>query len=231
MSAIPFNSTFVMKHSSTPGDFYGTFEENIIPAMSPLTRPEKRVPEKPNFLGFVPKKGNGGYVNICINKYPERISKVDKYDAARELYTKSFAQHKKNMKGAPFAVSRKCSYFDENPYKTDKIMKTYKETKEKPYRRGPEFVVPGPGKKLGGNKSGCFDKYPPHSADKYLSAKQIEKELIKKMVKPTRDSGIMRPAGIPKKWRIQSEIPYNIQFRVHAKNWRCAEPFVYFKPC
>lgn len=69
--AKPFVPPGVQKRHACPGDYYGTFSGNI-EAFSNVKKkapPYKREPRK---IGTSPgKKGGPGYLDICLNPYPE----------------------------------------------------------------------------------------------------------------------------------------------------------------
>lgn len=79
VSERPFMPPANGKLHSTPGDWYGTFEGKM-DAFS--TKMKARAPfkhEGPNALTNPGKKGGYGYVNICLNPYPDHRYDLESY--------------------------------------------------------------------------------------------------------------------------------------------------------
>ncbi|PSN41568.1 UPF0602 protein [Blattella germanica] len=219
ISKSPFVAPGETKKHSTPGDYYGTFEK--VEAFSPILK--KRPPykkEPPNLLSNPAKKGGPGYVDITLSKYPEHS--VDFYDASRLKQAKEYEIYKKGFKAGPFYPGR-CPqpYFDPNPFLDENPGPTYVRPKEKSFKsKGGYWYPSSPAKKDGGCKAGCFDKWPEHSADKYLSEAEI-------MRKKYRVNKVFYPQAWGKSMQTCSVVNQKVDICVNQKNFRTYEPITF----
>ncbi|CAF1169496.1 unnamed protein product [Adineta ricciae] len=170
----PFVTMSRAKDPEGLGSFFGTFgglPKDPDPTKSKYRDQPKPSPEKPNFKTNPSKKGTGyGYPHLCLSKDPSYTykDKTDDYSASIDAQRKDFAHHKASMKAGVFKLNmHPKEYFDRNPFHDDgKGGKRRGEEKERsrsaPSDKKP-FKFSSPGKSLGGNKDGCFDKFPKRS--------------------------------------------------------------------
>ncbi|ERL94987.1 hypothetical protein D910_12259 [Dendroctonus ponderosae] len=217
VSERPFMPPANAKLHSTPGDWYGTFEGKL-DAFS--TKMKARAPfkhEGPNPLTSPGKKGGYGYVNICLNPYPDHS--VEKYGAKAK-----YKQYGQTLDGPMVVGTHPKPFFEPNPYKNPDNIKpgpTYVPPKEKSLPPLPpgKFIPTGPGKLvLGGCKAGCFDKYPEHKAEKYKpsSESKSKKWFLSGTFQP--------PASGERSYYTCSVINENLRFRVNENNYNAYQP-------
>jgi len=163
---IPVNSC---KKPNGKGMPYGTFAGKI-DYLSPITR--KNGVHKslgPNFLNNPSKKGSGyGYENVTIGKsYPY---KGDKYDRQKTLDRIERKEFKSKMKAGAFKLNmHPVSYFNENPYRSDKHLPKLKPRRSMSTSRisNKVFLCSSPGKSSAGCHAGTFDPFPKYIHDPY----------------------------------------------------------------
>ncbi|ENN81840.1 hypothetical protein YQE_01779, partial [Dendroctonus ponderosae] len=216
VSERPFMPPANAKLHSTPGDWYGTFEGKL-DAFS--TKMKARAPfkhEGPNPLTSPGKKGGYGYVNICLNPYPDHS--VEKYGAKAK-----YKQYGQTLDGPMVVGTHPKPFFEPNPYKNPDNIKpgpTYVPPKEKSLPPLPpgKFIPTGPGKLPGGCKAGCFDKYPEHKAEKYKpsSESKSKKWFLSGTFQP--------PASGERSYYTCSVINENLRFRVNENNYNAYQP-------
>ncbi|EEB11874.1 conserved hypothetical protein [Pediculus humanus corporis] len=199
----PLNGSWIpsgpSKYHSTPGDYYGTFTKaSDMPAFSPLSRSIKRQGnELKNFLTNPGKKGNSGYVNICINKYPPHSvnNKTDAFTTAELLHSKNWKNHKEKFLNGPFKAGFFPRDFDSNPYgdpREGKPKPTYRTpTKKESDKKGDNIFYPPAGPKdIGRFPEGCFNKFTSWTPEPYKTQRDVEREFTKKKSDP---DNIFRP--------------------------------------
>lgn len=202
------------KEPSGAGSHYGTFS-GPIPVFSPVTKTRKDyISPGRNFITNPSKNGTGyGYVNVLIGK-PQTYAS-EPYDRAKEIMKNSHSQSKKMMKGGAFKLNlHPTAYFDNNPYKTDKLTPPYKEVKKVKQNLKP-FQPSSPGKEIGGSKAGCFTQYPSHSNDPYVVKKRSFRENAGQ-------KNIFRPSQGPKTMPTRSTISQNVERRINRLNFKQA---------
>jgi len=163
---IPVNSC---KKPNGKGMPYGTFSGKI-DYLSPITR--KNGVHKslgPNFLTNPSKKGSGyGYENVTIGKsYPY---KGDKYDRQKTLDRIERKEFKSKMKAGAFKLNmHPTSYFNENPYRSDKHLPKLKPRRSMSSSRisNKVFLCSSPGKSSAGCHAGTFDPFPKYIHEPY----------------------------------------------------------------
>ncbi|CAG9771531.1 unnamed protein product [Ceutorhynchus assimilis] len=214
ISERPFVPPGETKWHSTPGDWHGTFEGRI----EAFSRKEKqRIPTKhegPNATSRPGKQGGCGYVDICINPYPTHS--VEKYGQKQK-----YKEYGKTLDGAMVLGMHPKPYFELNPYKDPDGMKPgpcYVPPKEKQLAPLPpgKLMPTGPGKKLGGCKAGCFEKYPEHKVDKYKTVYQ--------MLKPRTGSMFILSTCREKSYYTCSVINENISFKMNESTYKSYKP-------
>jgi len=210
----PFLPSSGEKKVSGLGSHYGTLS-GPVPAFSPVGKgtksakaPGKNVQTNPGKLGT-----GYGFVGVTLGKYPANLT--DPYDNNREMARKVMAQHKGSLKGGAFRLNmHPQSFFDGNPFRTDKPLPPVRKT----VSAGPKDLKPfkpsSPGKKPGGGKIGTFDPYPSHSADAYSNK-------IKRAVTVVNKSGkIFMPTPGPKSTPTHSIQEQNIVRSINVQNYR-----------
>ncbi|XP_050315843.1 UPF0602 protein C4orf47-like [Anthonomus grandis grandis] len=216
VSERPFIPTGDTKKHSTPGDWYGTFEGHL-DAFSNKLRPRPPFKHEPaNPITNPTKKGGPGYVNICINPYPEHS--VEKYGVKPK-----FKQYGQLLDGPMITGTHPQPYFETNPYRDPEKFKpgpTYAplNVKEFPLLPPGKFIPTGPAKLPGGCKAGCFEKYPEYKSDKYRS--------ILETMKPLRKAGgsFLPPSYGEKTYYTCSVVNENLRFRVNENNYQVYKP-------
>ncbi|XP_054273435.1 UPF0602 protein C4orf47 homolog [Macrosteles quadrilineatus] len=197
------------KKHATPGDYFGTFG-GIVKAFSPVSKPRTKEAKLPlNFKVNPGKKGNAGYTDICINKYPSY--KPSPYDDPRPI-------RGKGGKLIPFLSGNPGGYFYKNPYYTDKIQTTYKEDFEKTKLKSGQFYPSGKNKTL----DGCFSKYPP-----YQSSPESPPKMGKAKGQPETRAGVFRPPPGNKTMYTKSIMGNKVDIALNAQNWRNFKPITY----
>ncbi|XP_071479298.1 cilia-and flagella-associated protein 96-like [Diadema antillarum] len=201
------------KKPSGLGNHYGTLS-GAIPAFSPVGKGAKshKAPGR-NVITNPGKKGTGfGYPALTIGKGYQYSS--NPYDKGKELRRKHLEQHKAALKGGAFRLNmHPKSYFDQNPYASDRPLPPLKakiSTKKdvKPFRPS------HPAKEIAGMKAGTFDPYPSHSNDPY-------RPKAKKGPPPTNSSGkIFTPSPGPKSAPTSSIINQNVIRSINSTNFR-----------
>ncbi|CAF3963581.1 unnamed protein product [Adineta steineri] len=188
---------------------------------------EKPPPEKTNFKINPSKKGTGyGYPNLGIEKDPPYTykDKTDNYDAPLEAQRKDFNHHKSALKAGVFRLNmHPKAYFDRNPFGGDgKFVKSRGEPKERsksaPSDRKP-FKYSSPPKSIGGNKDGCFEKFPKRSEkDPYAVSTlytQVKNETNK-------DGKTYYPNKFPKSRPTDSVMHQNVKLQINRQNYKQA---------
>ncbi|CAF0774407.1 unnamed protein product [Adineta steineri] len=174
----PFVTMYRAKEPEGLGSFYGTLGGPIMdldPTKSKYREQTKPPAEKSNFKTNPAKKGTGyGYPNLGLEKDPPYTyrDRTDNYDQPIESQKKDNAHHKASMKAGVFKLNmHPKEFFDKNPFHEEgKGGKRQSEEKDRS-KSAPEkpFKFSSPGKSLGGNKDGCFDKFPKRSdKDEYF---------------------------------------------------------------
>ncbi|CAK8683127.1 cilia-and flagella-associated protein 96-like [Clavelina lepadiformis] len=194
------------------GNSYGTFS-GPVGAFSPVSRPRKpyTAPGR-NFTTNPGKQGTGyGYVNLTLGKQHEHA--VEAFDKAKELRRKELSTHKSMLKGGAFKLNlHPSTYFDKNPYRTDKSLGPSKGSSSKLPAVKP-FKPSSPPKKIGGAKAGTFDPYPSHSNDPY-TVKQ-RKSVIK-----NKEGKLFHPSPGNKSSPTRSVVAQNVIKSMHRDNYK-----------
>nr|CAB3227129.1 UPF0602 protein C4orf47 homolog [Phallusia mammillata] len=194
------------------GNHYGTFS-GAIGAFSPVSRQRKpyTAPGR-NFTTNPGKKGTGyGYMNVTLGKYHDHA--VEAFDRGKELRRKDQLAHKGSLKGGPFKLNlHPSSYFDNNPYRSDRALGPGKHSSPKLPAVKP-FKPSSPPKKIGGAKAGTFDPYPSHSNDPY-SIKQ------KKVATTNKEGKLFHPSQGIKSRPVKSIMAQNVVKAVHRDNYK-----------
>ncbi|CAF1195611.1 unnamed protein product [Rotaria sordida] len=226
----PFVTMYQPQDPEGLGSFYGTIGgaiKDVDPTKAKYREQTKPPSEKPNFKVNPPKKGTGyGYPNVCLDKDPPYAykDKTDNYNAPLDAQRKDYTQHKSSMKAGVFKLNmHPTEYFNGNPYRDDgKGRKSRGDTKERsksaPSGKKP-FKYSSPGKSLGGNKDGCFDKFPKRSdKDPYVVGSiytQVKNEVNKQ-------GKTYYPNKFPKTRPIDSVIHKNINLKISRQNYKQA---------
>ncbi|CAF1255227.1 unnamed protein product [Rotaria magnacalcarata] len=226
----PFVTMFRPKDPEGLGSFFGTIGggiKDLDPSKSKY-REEKKAPhEKSNFKVNPPKKGTGyGYPNVGIDKDPPYAykDKTDNYDASLDAQRRDYTHHKSSMKAGVFKLNmHPKDYFYTNPFRDDgKGAKHHGEAKERsksaPFDKKP-FKYSSPGKSLGGNKDGCFDKFPKRSdKDPFVTGSiysQVKNEVNK-------HGKTYYPNKFPKTRPTDSVINKNVNVKITRQNYKQA---------
>ncbi|CAF0724331.1 unnamed protein product [Rotaria sp. Silwood1] len=226
----PFISMYRPKDPEGLGSFYGTIGgavKDLDPSKAKYRAQAKPPSEKSNFKVNPSKKGTGyGYANVGIDKDPPYAykEKTDNYDASLNAQRKDYIQHKSQMKAGVFKLNmHPTEYFDRNPYRDDgKSRKSRSDARERsksaPSDKKP-FKYSSPGKSLGGNKDGCFDKFPKRSdKDPYVVGTiyaQVKNEVNK-------HGKTYYPNKFPKTRPTDSVIHKNIDLKITRQNYKQA---------
>ncbi|KAJ8935294.1 hypothetical protein NQ314_012898 [Rhamnusium bicolor] len=205
------------KLHSTPGDHYGTFGGKI-EAFSNVRHPKPPYRKEPRQCGTSPvKKGGYGYVNTCLNPYPNHTG--DRY-GTRAVYK----QYGINLSGPMRTTHFPKPFFDPNPYREPESMKpgpTYIRPKEKtPDVIPPGKIIPvGPAKSQGGCHAGCFESFPEYKPNKYIT-------LFDLAYKPKKHvGGQFYPHSMAQKTFYTSSImAENLRFKMNKGNYANYEP-------
>lgn len=215
MSDRPFISAGFCKKHSTPGDYYGTFGGKV-KAFSPVKKTvPKSKPQNKNFVTGPGKKGGPGYIDITIGKYPLYIE--SRY-GTKERYKKYGHILDGPMRNMIYPVP----FFNKNPYTEPSNIpkgRIYIKPKEKKYVViGNGIIMPvGPGKKPGGCKAGCFQKFPSFIPDRYQN--------VYEALKPPLEKKVLYPIGQGNKsYYYRSVINQNVDFKMNIKNYTNFEP-------
>lgn len=212
----PFVPTGSGKKHATPGDYYGTFSGKI-EAFGNKRRPQPpRKKDGRNFVTGPLKQGGCGYVDIALNPYPEHA--VNRYGTKPK-----FKEYGKILDGPMVTAHFPKPLFEENPFKEEKPGPTYVPPKEKvvpPLPPG-KLIPTGPGKLPGGCHAGCFDKFPEHKPNKYITLWDLDK--------PRKDTKGIAGKFLPLSWGEKSlyttsVINENLRFRVNEINHLSYEP-------
>lgn len=212
---LPSNFT---KRPSGVGNNYGTFSgaHNSFSPNLVQSKPYK-APGR-NFTTTPGKKGTGyGYINVTFQKYHSHS--VEPYDRARELRRIDHNDHKKKtntITTKPFKLNNHAkTYFDSNPYRSDKPM-----AKSKPKSEAPKKVIKtpfrpsNPAKAVGGCKAGTFETYPKHSVDPYTGKRNLEVRSDKNL------KVIFHPSPGPKSTPTRSTLDVNVVKTVNRNNYK-----------
>lgn len=115
------------------------------------------------------KFGGPGYVDICLNEYPEHMKDpygrkpLKKGDVKKQTYAPFYS----GFSALPF--------FYENPYTDEKDDPPKKPTyinREKPPKKvsmKAPFMPTSPAKKMGNNHDGCFTPFPENMKEPYMN--------------------------------------------------------------
>jgi len=219
--AKPFLPSNGEKKPSGLGNHYGTLG-GPIQAFSPSDKTKKpyKSPGK-NVYSNPGKKGTGfGYVGVTIGQYQKH--QTDEYDRARELVKRENDSHRKNLKGGAFKLNMSAqSYFDSNPYRSDRPLPPVKKGDGK----GPEvkpFKPSSPGKVPAGMKAGTFDPYPSHSVDHYNLKNVRPVHVVNKSGK------IFMPSAGPKSAPVLSTTNHNVNKSVNVTNYKTTQTIMSF---
>lgn len=212
----PFIPTGSGKIHSTPGDYYGTFSGKIEAFSNKKKTQPPRKKEGKNFLTSLVKKGGCGYANIALNPYPEHPINKYGFKPKQKIYGRV-------LDGPMVTSNYPKPFFEENPFKEEKLGPTYLKPKEKIIKvLPPGILIPtGPGKLPGGCHAGCFDKFPEHKANKYITIWDLEK--------PRRETAGIAGKCVPHSWGEKSfyttsVVNENLRFRVNQRNQMTYEP-------
>lgn len=211
-----FIPTGAGKLQSTPGDYYGTFSGNT-EAFSNKRRPQPpRKKEGRNFVTSPVKKGGCGYATIALNPYPEHS--VNRYGAKAKIKI-----YGKILDGPMVTCHFPRPLFDETPFREEQLGPTYIKPKEKviPLLPPGKLMPSGPGKLSGGCHAGCFDKFPEHKANKYITIWDLEKP---KKLTPGIGGKFLPQSTGEKTFYTTSVINENLRFRVNQSNNLNYEP-------
>lgn len=194
------------------GNHYGTFA-GPVGAFSPVGKGKKSysAPGR-NFTTNPGKKGTGyGYIGVTLGKYQDHA--VEQYERAKDLRRKEAQAHKAQMKGSAFKLNlHPTTYFDGNPYRSDRPLGPAKKSAKKLPPVKP-FKQSSPAKKIGGAKAGTFDPYPSHSNDPYT---------VKQKKQPTtnKEGKLFHPSPGPKSTPTRSIVNQNVVRSVHRDNYK-----------
>lgn len=206
----PFIPTGDGKIHSTPGDQYGTFSGKIEAFSNRRkTQPPKKKDGR-NFLTNPVKRGGCGYANIALNPYPEHS--VNRYGTKPK-----YNVYGKILNGPLVSSHYPEAFFDKNPYLELKQGPTYIKPKEKPFKILPpgKLIPTGPGKQPGGCHAGCFDKFPEHKPNKYVTIWDLERPKKN----PVWVAGKFLPQSSGEKTLCTTSIvAENVRFRVNQQN-------------
>ncbi|XP_072447832.1 cilia-and flagella-associated protein 96 [Chiloscyllium punctatum] len=187
------------------GSYYGTIGGSF-KAFSGIAKPKQPfVAENKNFYTSPGKKGTGyGYNNVTIGP---------PYEHSADAYIVKDTK-KEQLLGGPFRLNLyPREYFDNNPYRTEKILPPLKEVPPMKKIEAP-FKPPSPGKSLGGMKAGAFDVYPAHFSTLMKDAKESQK-VGKGLV--------FRPNAGPKSRPVKSVLATNINRVVNNLNYKTVD--------
>ncbi|KAF5393999.1 hypothetical protein PHET_12439 [Paragonimus heterotremus] len=174
------------------GSLYGNLQERF-DAFDPALKVVPKVHEPKNFYTSPGKKGTGyGYVDVCLNPFPNWQSGDSPVEVARQIYLSQTADHVAKLKGRhPFIpMCHSLDAFDKNPWaKGDPLapggpvsMTFGVAGFPKSMQIGPTFVPSHPAKKDGGMKDGTLSKFPEYSSEPYIQPSKIVKEDKSKFV-------------------------------------------------
>lgn len=211
-----FTSPGELKPISTPGDYWGTFEGHV-EAFSNRRRPKPPFKREPrNAITGPGKKGGCGYVNICLNPYPEHAK--ERYGAKAK-----YKEYGRILNGPMITSHYPSPYFDNNPFADPPKMKpgpTYVRPKEKPkpFISPGKLIPTGPGKRPGGCKAGCFEKFPEYKPTKYITIADLQK--------PKKQIGgkFLPQSTADTTFYTMSVINENLRFRMNEQNQETYEP-------
>ncbi|CAG2206768.1 UPF0602 protein C4orf47,UPF0602 protein C4orf47 homolog [Mytilus edulis] len=170
--------------------------------------------------GPIGKRGTGfGYLGVTLGQYPKYQN--EPYEVHKDITKKELAAHKAALKGDSFKLNmHPKSYFDSNPYHTDKPMSRKGSASITKKLDGPKFKPSNPGKRPAGCKAGTFDPYPSHSADPY-------KMKIHRPVNVVNKSGkIFVPSQGPKTTPSVSIVDQNVMRTINIQNYRSVSSIV-----
>lgn len=212
-------SSFTKKPTGL-GNHHGTFG-GMVPSFQP-----NKVQGKPyktpgrNFTTTPGKKGTGyGYLNVTFQKYHDH--KIDPYDRARELRAKDHKEHMalcSKVTTKPFRLhNHPKTFFDGNPYRTDKPLPKSK-PKAELSKKGIKtpFRPSHPPKAVGGCKAGTFESYPKHSEDRYTGK-------VMGVTGVRSDKGIkviFKPSPGPKSTPTRSTLDTNVTKSINRNNYK-----------
>lgn len=209
----PFLPSNAEKQMSGLGNHYGTLS-GPIGAFSPQSKPKKEYKSSgKNFYTNPGKKGTGfGYTQVTIGQYNKH--QTDEYDRAKERTKKENESHRKALKGGAFRLNMHAkSFFDENPYRTDKPLPPLKSQSGKSGDVKP-FKPSSPGKKPAGMHAGTFDPYPSHSAEPFKVKNNQPVHVVNKTGK------IFMPSAGPKSAPVNSVLDQNVVKAINNTNYK-----------
>lgn len=226
----PFVSMYRARDPEGLGSFYGTIGGTVKdtdPTKAKYREQAKPPAEKANVKVNPAKKGTGyGYPHLCIERDPPYTYKdtADKYDAPIDAQRKELSHHKAALKAGSFKLNmHPKEYFDRNPFRDDgKGGKSRGEGKERsksaPSDRKP-FKYSSPPKTIGGNKDGCFEKFPKRSEkDPYVANSMYTQ--VKNVV--NKQGKTYYPNKFPKTRPTDSVINKNVVLQMTRQNYKQA---------
>lgn len=209
----PFLPSSGDKKPSGLGNHYGTLG-GPVGAWSPVEKPQKayKAPGK-NLYTNPSKKGTGfGYVGVTIGQYQKHSP--DMYDRGKEFTKTENEAHRKALKGGAFRLNMAAkSYFDENPFQSDRPLGPPKKDSASRSDVKP-FKPSSPGKHPAGLKAGTFDPYPSHSVDAYNVRYMRPVHVVNK------SGRTFVPSAGPKSAPISSVVDYNVVKSINRQNYR-----------
>ncbi|CAH1794960.1 unnamed protein product [Owenia fusiformis] len=209
----PFLPSNGDKKPSGLGNHYGTLT-GPIGAFSPVSKGGKgNTGNGKNVLTNPGKKGTGfGYVGVTLGKYQNHMP--DEYDRAKQITKKINGDHRKALKGGAFKLNMHAqSYFDANPYRSDRPLPPVKSSGGK-RREVKPFKQSSPPKSMAGMKAGTFDPYPSHSADPYNVKITRPVHVVNKTGK------IFMPSPGPKSFPMSSVVNTNVDRSMNKQNYK-----------
>jgi len=219
--AKPFLPSSGDKKPSGLGNHYGTLT-GPIGAFSPTEKGKKayKSPGK-NIYSNPGKKGTGfGYVAVTIGKY--QTHQPDDYDRCKEIVKRENEDHRRKLKGGAFKLNMHAStYFDSNPYRSDRGLPPLKKEPAKASHVNP-FKPSSPGKVPAGMKAGTFDSYPSHSTDQYNVMNNRPVHVVNKSGK------IFMPSAGPKSAPVLSTVNHNVSKSVNCQNYKSVTSIMAF---
>ncbi len=208
---------------SGSGNFTETYD-----AMSQEKRVSVKPPSLPNFYTNPGKKGIGyGYLDICINPYPEWKEGASIYGLRGPSIAERTAMHQAKCLGRAVFLNQQASgqLFDPSPYEGVNVLapghpaiQKFGNAWSNPAKNiGPTFLPSSPAKTDGGCKDGALSKWPEHSNEPF---KEMTKIMLEKYRSPPEDSALK--AWIPQPPTAitmpqMSVINKNIDLAINAK--------------
>ncbi|XP_054720817.1 UPF0602 protein C4orf47 homolog [Uloborus diversus] len=201
-----FKQSSPAKKPSGKGSLYGTIGGPIEYFNSQTREREKTEPPPKNVLVNPAQKGTGyGYPNVTIGKPPPYFME-DEYETL-----KNTPATPKKVEPRPFPPYRaglfQQGFFDTNPWKCieEQEIKEPAEKEEKTFR---PYIPPGPSKKDGGMKAGCFSPFPEWVGDPVPTVEGVPRGVRHYL---NAQNQMFRPVPGPKPYPVKSIITKNIQ--------------------